>query len=289
MLLSNTVELKWNSKIKKHYSDLGYKYTKMGDSFIVNVEHLTNGSSAKVDVRCDYCGEIYQKYWYRYHEENQQSTVHKDCCAKCKKYKIVETSNKKYGVNSVFELKDVKEKIKATNIELYGVENPFQSDMIKQKIMETNIKRYGVPNPLKSEAIKEKSRNTCIEKYGVPSYVMFCPPPKGELNPKWKGGVKYHREERSTYEYNDWRKKVFNRDLYTCQCCGERSGNGYSVKLCAHHIKNWKDNPNDRYNVENGITLCKKCHNQFHSEYGKKNNNDQQLKDFLNIHGKKVC
>lgn len=28
MLLSKTVELKWNSKIKKHYVDYGYEYTK---------------------------------------------------------------------------------------------------------------------------------------------------------------------------------------------------------------------------------------------------------------------
>lgn len=28
MLLSKDVTLKWNSKIKKHYVDLGYRYTK---------------------------------------------------------------------------------------------------------------------------------------------------------------------------------------------------------------------------------------------------------------------
>lgn len=289
MLLSKTVELKWNSKIKKHYVDYGYEYTKMGDTFIVDVFHLTNGSNIKVDVKCDYCGKTYQKYWHRFLKENKNCTIHKDCCSECKKHKIIETSIEKYGVNSVFELKDIQDKIKLTNLKVYGVENPFQSEEIKQKISETNLERYGVSNPLKSDTIKEKSRNTCMQRYGVPNYNMFCHPPKGELSPKWKGGATYHREERSTFEYNNWRKQVFNRDFYTCQCCGDRNGHGYSVKLCAHHIKNWKDYPDERYIVDNGITLCEECHKEFHSRYGKKNNNGKQLNEFLSIHGKKVC
>ena len=289
MLLSKKVELKWNAKIKKHYVDLGYSYTKIGDSFLVSVEDLTNGSSVKVDVKCDYCGKIYQKHWYRYYEENRDTLIHKDCCNSCKKYKIVETSQEKYGVNSVLALDEVKDKIKSTNIKKYGVENPYQSEIIKRKIAQTNIERYGFPNPLQSKEILEKLKNTNIKKYGVPYYAMHNPPPKGELNPKWKGGVAHHREERATYKYRHWRNQVFGRDYYTCQCCGDRSGNGHAVKLCVHHIKNWKDYPSERYNVDNGITLCENCHNSFHSEFSKKNNNIEQLNKFLNIHGKKIC
>lgn len=103
-----------------------------------------------------------------------------------------------------------------------------------------------------------------------------------EKSSRWKGGVNYHRVERATDEYIKWRKEVFSRDLYTCQKCGKRNGNGYSVKLCGHHILNWKDNPNERYNVKNGITLCEECHIRFHSKYGKHNNDEIQLKEFLN-------
>lgn len=289
MLLSKTVELKWNAKIKKHYVSLGYKFTKMGDTFIVKVNDLTKCSSVKVDVICDYCGRVYKKYWYRYLEENDNTTIHKDCCNKCKKHKIMETSIAKYGVNTVFKLEDVKQKIANTNIEKYGVENPFASEIIKERIIETNMERYGVPNPLKSEEILEKTKQTCIKKYGVPFYVQLIPSQIGELSPRWKGGVAHHRIERATFEYNNWRKSVFNRDMYTCQCCRDKSSKGHSVKLCAHHIKNWKDYPNERYNIDNGITLCESCHLTFHSEYGKNKNTLEQLNKFLSIHGKKIC
>ncbi len=289
MLLSKTVEIKWNSKIKKHYVDLGYKYTKMGEPFTVDVNDLTSGSNVLVDVICDYCGIAYKKEWHRYYTENTKTTIHKDCCNKCKKHKIVDTSMAKYGVNSVLSLSSIKQKIEETNLERYGARNPFSSDIIKERISETNIKKYGVQSPLQSEKIMKKVQDTCIERYGAPSYIQTLPRKIGEDSPRWKGGVEYHRVERATFEYHNWRKSVFDRDLYTCKCCGDRNGNGHAVKLCAHHIKNWKDFPDERYDVNNGIALCESCHIKFHSIYGKKLNNDKQLKEFLNLHGKKIC
>ncbi len=289
MLLSKTVELKWNSKIKKHYVELGYKFTKMGDTFVANVNDLTSGSIANVDIECDYCHKIFKKHWRRYLAENMNTTIHKDCCYSCKKHKIEETSMEKYGVNSVFKLDEVKQKIENTNLERYGFKNPFSSDDIKRQIEVTNIKRYGVSSPLQSEDIKNKMADTCMKRYGAPSYLQSIPPKIGKDNPRWKGGVKYHRVERATFEYNEWRKSVYVRDSYTCQCCNDRNGKGHAVKLCAHHIKNWKDYPNERYDINNGITLCESCHNKFHSKYGKTLNNEQQLKEFIYIYGKKIC
>lgn len=60
------------------------------------------------------------------------------------------------------------------------------------------------------------------------------------------------------------------------------------VELNAHHIKNWKDNEDLRYDVDNDITLCEKCHTRFHSMYGKRNNIEEQLSEFLNL-DKKIC
>lgn len=56
--------------------------------------------------------------------------------------------------------------------------------------------------------------------------------------------------------YKQWRQKVYSRDKYKCQypgCC-------MTKKLNAHHIKTWADFPGLRYEINNGITLCKFHH-----------------------------
>ncbi|MCP3686754.1 MAG: HNH endonuclease [bacterium] len=64
---------------------------------------------------------------------------------------------------------------------------------------------------------------------------------------------------RDKHEYKLWRESVYKRDGYTCQHCGT-SG----CKVYAHHIKEGKDYPELRYDVDNGICLCKKCHDSIH-------------------------
>jgi len=60
-----------------------------------------------------------------------------------------------------------------------------------------------------------------------------------------------------------WRKKVFERDDYTCQYCLERGG-----RLHSHHIKSYKDFSKLRHILNNGLTLCEKCHYKLHSKRG---------------------
>ena len=82
----------------------------------------------------------------------------------------------------------------------------------------------------------------------------------GEKCHLWKGGIsQFTRTERRNLmqgvEYKNWRRKVFERDNYTCQNCGAKN-----VYLEADHIKSWKDYPESRFDVNNGQTLCLKCH-----------------------------
>lgn len=80
----------------------------------------------------------------------------------------------------------------------------------------------------------------------------------------------------------EWRVSVFKRDNFTCQCCGYNKG---SI-LRAHHINNFSSHPHLRLDVENGITLCKDCHDpqivgSFHHTYGTRNNTAEQLEQYI--------
>lgn len=83
----------------------------------------------------------------------------------------------------------------------------------------------------------------------------------GSKNPSWKGGItpKNHKI-RTSVEYLLWRDSVFARDNWSCQKCGKKS-----CVLNAHHIKQFAHCPELRTSIENGITLCKRCHKEIHN------------------------
>jgi 5-methylcytosine-specific restriction endonuclease McrA len=71
-----------------------------------------------------------------------------------------------------------------------------------------------------------------------------------EHNPNWKGG----HSNRSAKQHK-WATNVISRDGATCQHCGATG-----VELHAHHIKSFKDYPELRWDLSNGLTLCHRCH-----------------------------
>lgn len=74
----------------------------------------------------------------------------------------------------------------------------------------------------------------------------------------WKGGVwEGNRKIRDSIEIRLWREAVFARDNFTCQNCHIRGG-----YLEAHHIKKFAEYPELRFAIDNGLTLCRKCHNK---------------------------
>ena len=97
-----------------------------------------------------------------------KSEAYCNICSKIKhQNKIKEVVLDKYGVENVFQMKEIKDKIKNTNLEKYGVSNPNQNKEIRNKTKQTCLEKYGVENPLKSKDIKLKIEKTLIEKYGV--------------------------------------------------------------------------------------------------------------------------
>ena len=86
----------------------------------------------------------------------------------------------------------------------------------------------------------------------------------GEFHWNWKNGIsKKNHRIRNCARYKDWRKAVFQRDNYTCQYC-----KNYGGKLNAHHIEHFSKNTQRRFDIDNGITLCKSCHKKEHSKGG---------------------
>jgi HNH endonuclease len=100
----------------------------------------------------------------------------------------------------------------------------------------------------------------------------------GESNPRWNPNLTQEEREhlRNYPEYHEWVQKVFSRDDYTCRKCSERGGT-----LNAHHILSYKDYEELRVNVDNGITLCLSCHQQFHKRYGYTRFTKEDLEEFI--------
>lgn len=100
---------------------------------------------------------------------------------------------------------------------------------------------------------------------------------KGKLPWNYKGITPENKLIRNSIEYKLWRKSCFERDNFTCQKTGISGGN-----LVVHHINNFSDKIELRFAIDNGITLSKKSHNEFHKKYGNKNNTKEQLVEFFN-------
>lgn len=184
-----------------------------------------------------------------------------------------------YGVSETM----IRNRLNTFNIKIRGLDK----EKIK-KLNDEDIKKYYIDDGLSCNEIAQifnvsiKTIIKRLKKNGVelrPQSEYIA----GAKNPFWKGGI--HPEKlrlRKSSKYKEWREKVFQRDNYTCQKCGDNKGGN----LHAHHILNFSEHDDLRFNVNNGITLCEKCHDfkyegSFHHIYGTKNNTKEQLEEFL--------
>ena len=91
---------------------------------------------------------------------------------------------------------------------------------------------------------------------------------RGSGSIHWKGGKTPRLKIlRNGANFKQWRFSVFEKDNWTCQKCGRRDGS----EIHPHHIKSFSDHPKRRFDVNNGITLCKTCHiKEHHRFFGKR-------------------
>ncbi len=85
---------------------------------------------------------------------------------------------------------------------------------------------------------------------------------KGTQNPNWQGGLSLIRSRyRRDFRHIIWKRKVLERDEHECCECQDVSN---ISKLEAHHLREYALYVDQRYDVENGVTLCHNCHRDVH-------------------------
>lgn len=94
----------------------------------------------------------------------------------------------------------------------------------------------------------------------------------GENHPRWiKDRTKLKKSGgRRNRAYDYWRRQVLERDNWKCRIANQDC----KGKLVAHHILPWRDFPELRYKINNGITLC-----QYH--HPRKRIDEQKLTPFF--------
>ena len=142
-------------------------------------------------------------------------------------------------------------------------------------------KSLGAANPM-----WKGGKNTCITCSGlisnrVASQCKRCFLERdqyGENNPAWKDYTDAEREtaisERKGCLARRWSKSVKVIAGFECDICCSNE------KLHSHHLSNWRDSPDIRFDLSNGVCLCQNCHMRFHSIYGKKKNTPTQYTEF---------
>lgn len=99
---------------------------------------------------------------------------------------------------------------------------------------------------------------------------------KGNKNHNWNPELtdEERYQKRDTLENINWRKAIYARDNYKCQICSSKD-------LEAHHLNGYTEFKDQRFNIENGITLCKSCHKDYHKTFGYKNSTKEKFDLYL--------
>lgn len=88
---------------------------------------------------------------------------------------------------------------------------------------------------------------------------------RGELNPRWLGGVTPERQD--FYTSMEWKSAcstVWSRDKETCQRCDLKKSDSPDMPFHIHHIVSFADKEL-RADPANLVLLCEACHHFVHS------------------------
>jgi 5-methylcytosine-specific restriction endonuclease McrA len=191
------------------------------------------------------------------------------CECDCGKEIIKQPHHKRYGIPHFVRGHNSKDKnnpfygkkhTEETRLKMIGKKHPIPTNGFKKGHIAWN-KGLTISEEIREKIIEAAKNRNISEK----TRKKMADSHRGDKTNFWKGGIdKKEYKHYRNLNYRLWREKVFKRDNYTCQDCGLHSGNGKAMFLIPHHIKSYTYYPELRYEVSNGKTLCKDCHNKLH-------------------------
>lgn len=158
-----------------------------------------------------------------------------------------------------------------TNKKPHGNKGKVFSQEHRDKIRQNNLdnpRRYWLGKKMPESMKKKMSEKRLGIKLSEETRKKMSESKKGISTKSWaKTGKDSHRwiEDRTLIKrqdrhdnplYKEWRMSVWKRDNFKCRLADDKC----KGRLEAHHILNYKDYPELRYQTNNGIALCRHHH-----------------------------
>ena len=179
------------------------------------------------------------------------------------------------------------ERMSGKNNPMYGKKNPDLAERNRQRTGKKapmfgkkgkDHPRFGKKNPALAEYNRqrtgEKRSKETIEKMSGKNNHNFGK--RGAETSNWKNGISVLYDIiRKCFLYRQWHSDIFTRDKFTCQHCNKRGGDlhahhkeSFALILKRNNIETLKQAElcSELWNINNGITLCKKCHKVEHKK-----------------------
>ena len=213
----------------------------------VHLNDLKPNSHKKISITCPNCGVVFERYFFKFKQTGSF------LCQKCS---IVDKLSLTMDIGTKNNKLTIIAQSDKSGKSICKCDCGNTTEVFNKDFRSGRVKSCGC---LRSENMKKHAVHLTGSEHGM-----------------WKGGVTSERQSLMTKKlYKDWKLAIFEHDNFTCLKCNCKND------LNTHHIFNYNDNKEKSLDLDNGVTLCGKCHRKFHSIYGRKNTNKKQFDQFI--------
>jgi len=254
-------------------------------------------------IKCSYCNKEFYLSKCRLPKDSEYRYCSRKCKCNHSLVTVIEKFEKSFNILNfeqwlnekyIVENKTIREimvlldtKANRTIINLltyYNIQVRHGSEAVKtQYIGSKGIIRKKISSNVANTYLQtEESRNKLNKHMQTKEYRNKCRIVKlGELNPQFNPNLTdeqrvQNEKDKRDGEWDYWRKQVLKRDDYTCQITGIKSHGD----LVGHHLNGYNNNFENRFNIDNGVTLLTCIHRLFHHYYGYGKNTKAQFEEF---------